>query len=135
MFIGNDVVSLFQSMKEQRTGAIVGEMVEQTEMEFEGADYKEMARYCAGNHHLCSSLKEVERLLPWRRKRRGRRAAGMQNPEMKGKEMGRQTVWQFSKGTPTRREKDPEGKGSRDWRKDSIQKLYLRDGRRGLHPV
>jgi hypothetical protein len=105
ILIGNDVVGLFPALKEQRTGRIAGEMVEKSEMVVEGADYTEMARYCAGNRHLCSSLKEVERLLPWRVKKRGGRVAGMQNPEMKGKKSGMRKVWKFPKATPTEREK------------------------------
>jgi hypothetical protein len=104
ILIGNDVVGLFPSMKEEKTGQVVGEMVEISEMEIEGVDYKEVARYCAGNRHLCGSLKDVERVLPWRRKS-GRRKAGMQNPEMKGKEKGKKKVWCFPKATPTMKEK------------------------------
>lgn len=93
-------------MKEVRTGESVASQVRKSPLIIRGADYKEIARYCAGCRKLCGDLSEVENILPWRRKSgKGGVAPGMQNPEMKGKARGMEKVWQFPKAEPTEYQK------------------------------
>ena len=105
IIVGNDVVSLFPNLMEENTGRIAGEKVLESEMIVEGADYMEIARYVSGNRDLCGDLSEVERVLPWRRKKGRRHIAGMQNIEMKGKKKHLSNTWAFPAATPTEREK------------------------------
>ena len=68
MLLGSDVVGLFPAMKEVRTGESVASQVRKSPLITRGADYKEIARYCACCRKLCGDLSEVENILPWRRK-------------------------------------------------------------------
>ena len=87
-------------------GTSVANQVRKSPLIVKGADYMEMARYCAGNRHLCGDLSEVENILPWRKKRgKGGVEPGMNNPEMKGKKRGLTKVWQFPAAKPTEEQK------------------------------
>ena len=102
--IANDVVALFPSMTSDMTGKIVRELVEDSELEFEGLDYMEIARYIAIERDQTGDLEEIECLLPKRRKSRGV-APGIKNPECTKREKNTQIVWDFPDKSPTARQK------------------------------
>ena len=102
IMVGNDVEALFPSMTDKNTGTAVCNQVIKSPLVIKGADYMEMARYCAGNRHLCGDLSEVENILPWRRTTgKGGVAPGMQSIEMKGKTKGLDKVRRFPAAKPT----------------------------------
>ena len=102
IMVANNVVGLFPAMKEANTGKSVEKQVLHSPIVVKGVKFREVARYVAGNRKLCGDLSEVENVLPWRRKSgKGGKAPGMQNPEMKGKKSGLESVWQFPDNKPT----------------------------------
>ena len=105
MVVGNDVVALFPSMKENSTGEAVSSQGLKGDMKHIAFDYREIARYCAINRKLCGDLSEVENLLPRRMKEgMGGCKPGMQNSEVKGKRKGGEKTWTFPKIQPTERQ-------------------------------
>ena len=106
ILLGSDVVGLFPAMTDINTGRAVASQVRKSPLRLKGVKYKEVARYCSGNRHLCGDLSEVENVLPWRRNfGKGGQTPGMQNPEMKGKRSGMEKVWQFPEAEPTEDQK------------------------------
>ena len=69
--IGCDVVALFPSLTSRRTGEIIRERVRKSKLNFEGFDYEQGLRYIVLNKHLTGNLKEIAKILPWRRKEGG----------------------------------------------------------------
>ena len=102
--IANDVVALFPSMSSERTGKVVRELVEESELKFEGMDYMEIARYIAVEKDKTGDLEEIECLLPTRKFKRGV-TPGIKNPECSGKDKNTQIVWVFPDKSPTDRQK------------------------------
>ena len=104
--VGNDVVGLFPSMLDRGTGSTVAKQAMKNNMQTEGFEYMEMARYAAINRDLCGDLSEVENILPWRTNwGKGGRKPGMQNKEVKGKKKNGQKTWTFPKAKPTEYQK------------------------------
>ena len=104
ILLGFDAIALFPSLKEKRTGLIARIMVEKSDVIIEGLNYKQMALYVKLNPHLTGDLGTLKRLLPWRNKSRGV-APGMQNPGVKGREIGGDDCWSWHKAEPTQKEK------------------------------
>ena len=104
--LGADVIALFPSMTSQRTGKIVRDQATASPIQFEGLNYREMARYAAVCEHLTSGVDEVRRLLP-RRSKEGAKATGitMKNKEINGKDSDTEIEWTFPACTPTEKEK------------------------------
>jgi hypothetical protein len=102
--IGSDVIALFPSLNLVRTGKIVTQQVEKSQIIIEGIDYMEVARYLVINKDKTSDLGELRRLLPWRKKKGGTEP-GMKNKEVNKKEKNMQITWAFPKATPTEDEK------------------------------
>ena len=102
--IANDVVALFPSLTSERSGRIVRILTEQSDLEVDGIDYMEVARYIAIERERTGVLDEIEGLLPWRTKSGGT-APGIKNPECNGKEKNTQKFWTFPDRTPTKKQK------------------------------
>ena len=100
--LGSDVVALFPSMMEVRTGRICREQAVKSSMMVDGMDYQEMARYAwlGDRDGLTSGVEEVRRLLPIRNSSRGD-GPGFKNKEVNGPEKHTEISWTFPKATPT----------------------------------
>ena len=101
IMIASDVVALFPSMLSENTGKIVRYEVEESEIETEGFDFKEVSRYVFINRRLTGDLGQLWRLLPRRRKTGGRCEPGMKNKEVKGRDAGTEESWIFPDTVPT----------------------------------
>ena len=97
--IGNDVVSLFPSIKSKSTGVIVRKRVEKSPLKFEGFDYKQGLRYIVLNKHYTGDLKGLWNVLPWRRKTGGV-TPGMTGNVSDRNEKNVEEQWIFPKREP-----------------------------------
>ena len=104
IMFGSDVVALFPSMTEKRTGKIVREQAEKSDLKCDGFDWSQVALYISINREKTGDLAKIERLLPWRKSTRGT-APGMKNLEITRKEKNTTTTWIFPSRTPTEAEK------------------------------
>ena len=103
IMFGSDVVGLFPSMTEARTGKIIRIETEKSGMKVDGLDYSQIALYISINRDKTGDLQKLERLLPWRKGKRGTKP-GMKNKEITRKERNTTTTWIFPDRTPTEEE-------------------------------
>ena len=72
VLIGADVKSLFPSMLADLTGRLVGDAARETDLNFEGLNYKEIARYVRfGMEEFEIKAYGLEKIVPWRRFHQG----------------------------------------------------------------
>ena len=104
--IASDVVALFPSMTDKRTGKICREQAVKSGMKRDGFDYVEMARYAwlGEQAGLTSGVEEVRRLLPVKKSNR-KEGPGFKNKEVQGPTKHTEGSWLFPKCTPTEKEK------------------------------
>ena len=103
--VRSDVIALFPSLQERNTGKIVAEEMRVSEMKLEGLNYQQIALYVRMNRDLTGDLKNLWRVLPWRRKTGGVEP-GMKNSNVNSKkEQAVKTQWVFPDTEPTEIEK------------------------------
>ena len=73
MLIGSDVSALFPSLTRDRTAKAVRRQTEKAGIQWENIDSKWLRLYIHLNRHMVTDIKEVENLLP--KKRKGKRGA------------------------------------------------------------
>ena len=64
VLLGNDVIGLFPNIKSQNSARIVRGRVEESDIVFEGFDYKQGGRYIVINKHLTGDLQPIWNVLP-----------------------------------------------------------------------
>ena len=69
--VGSDVVALYPSLTSERTGRIVRESIEKSEVKFEGFDDEKGRAYIGINRGYAGNLTEIEHTLPTRASNKG----------------------------------------------------------------
>ena len=100
VLLGNDVVGLFPNIKSKNSGKIVREKVEESEIVFEGFDYKQGGRYIVMNKRYTGNLKPLWNVLPWRRKVGGT-APGMTGKAVNSVEDDPEIQWTYPRAKAT----------------------------------
>jgi len=83
ILLGTDVKALFPSLSAEKTGKAVRQQVEKSLIVWEEVDDMWLTLYIHLNRTLCSNIKEIEHLLPRRRKGRRGPEAGLGSEEFK----------------------------------------------------
>ena len=105
VLIGNDVVALFPSLTSKRSGELVREEVEESDIVVEGFNHRLGVRYIKMMKHLTGDLKPLGSVMPWRKTVPGRK------PTVASKEFTRSDddlgddKWCHPKREPTQRQK------------------------------
>ena len=87
MLIGSDVKALFPSLSADKTSKLVREQAEKINMEWENLDEDWLKLYIHLNRDIARDIKDIEHLLPARRKGRRGVEAGMGSTEAKEREI------------------------------------------------
>ena len=69
--VGSDVIALFPSITAEKTGKIVRQEIENSEVEFEGFDVDKGRAYIVINRDMIDDIEEIEYLLPARKGKTG----------------------------------------------------------------
>ena len=102
---GADVVGLYPACKASHSGLLAKQAVLESQMQFEGINYLEAARYCAMKlDRFEIRVNGLERVLPTRRFRKGTRP-GVTGKGPLGKSSNDDELWVFPKAEPTELEK------------------------------
>ena len=104
VLLGNDVVGLFPNIKSKNSARIVRGRVEESDIVFEGFDYKQGGRYIVINKHLTGDLQPIWNVLPWRRKVGGT-APGMTGRGINSEEDDPEIQWCYPRAQPTEMQK------------------------------
>ena len=70
--VASDVVALFPSMRAEETARVCSLMVQESDLEFQDLDYKEMLLYISLNTDKVTNIGYINAFLPTRAKRFGR---------------------------------------------------------------
>ena len=81
MLLGSDVQALFPSLSAERSSKAVRAQIEKSKLEWKNVDDKWVRLYIHLNRELTDDIKEIEHLLPTRRKGRKGVEAGMGSKE------------------------------------------------------
>ena len=65
---GNDVVGLLPNITSARTGVIMLYKVEESRLELNGLNFKQLSLYVYLNHGKTGDLQELRKYFPWRKK-------------------------------------------------------------------
>jgi hypothetical protein len=105
MVIGSDAVSLFPSLTKQESADEVAEAVLESDLKWEGINWKEAVRYLAlGRDEVWCRSSKLRRVLPWRKSNKGSRP-GLRGVGPLGAEVNDEKQWNFPDVELTKLEK------------------------------